>query len=152
VGGVPVPPVSESVYLREVDLAADTLLVANATASPVDISGWWLCNGPGAYVQLGSVSVPASGTVSVSGLALGDTAGAVGLYSVNGFTVAANMRAFAQWGASGSPRENVADAAGLWTSGTFVDVCAGHTKLLAVGDTTDASNGWSSQADPCALP
>jgi hypothetical protein len=46
---------------------------------------------------------------------------AISLYhTTSGFATAANLEDFVQFGAGGQPRENVGNAAGFWTAGTFV--------------------------------
>lgn len=119
----------------------------------VDISDYWLCLGPGRYSRVGTLNV-ATGqlnlqpgeTVVVQYTDLTNADSGLGLYRNNSdFTSSANIADFIQYGASNTPRENVAVAAGIWTSGAFVPTVNNLRHSVARLDNTsgDAAADWS---------
>lgn len=113
----------------QVDPATNVVTIQNFGASTVDISGWWICH-LFSYDQLSNGTVN-SGSLNLApgaqvNLTLGQNLNAassdLGLYETPSFGSASAMRDFIQWGASGQGRENVANSAGIWASGTFLSV------------------------------
>ncbi|MTE26163.1 T9SS type A sorting domain-containing protein [Winogradskyella ouciana] len=117
-----------NVRISKVDPATNSVTLKNYGDATATISGYWFCVVP-AYSQV-------SGMTSVTTLApdeevdiastvnLVASSGEFGLYSASGFSNANNMLDFLQWGtgSSGSSRESVAVAAGLWVADTFITV------------------------------
>ncbi|WP_350292808.1 spondin domain-containing protein [uncultured Croceitalea sp.] len=118
----------------------------------VDLSSYWLCLGPGRYAQIGGLT-PVSGTAELPAgefLVLPfnmDDADGLGLYSTNSFTSSDAIVDFVQWGAAGSPRENVAVEAGIWTAGDFVPA-VGQSASIEYDGEGDASTDWAEEAIP----
>ncbi len=123
------------------DAGNQKIELINKGPASVDLSNWSIC------IQLNYKRFPAGATIPQGGLyiihvnksgsntptemytgpyvninAAGD---GISLYhTFSGFSVAANMEDFVQFGGGGKPRENTAVAAGLWVAGTFVPLGA----------------------------
>ncbi len=71
----------------------------------------------------------------------------LGLYLPSGsFTDPANMVDFVQWASAGNGRESVADAAGIWVAGTFIN---GNAPYTYTGNGTDNGVGfWDTYVAP----
>ncbi len=130
----------------------------NAGSSSVNIGGWVFCH------QFNySSAIPSGTTIPAGGLLVihfnqagtnsstdiffpGDQIGTtsdLGLYvNASNFASAANMRAFVQFGGvPAAGRQDVAQAASLWTSGTFVpSVAPGHSIELCAAQANLASS------------
>ncbi|MEM8847629.1 MAG: lamin tail domain-containing protein, partial [Bacteroidota bacterium] len=133
VGDTPDPvdpdPVGEaSVVLNEVEYLGNRVEIFNNGDVDVDLSGYFLCLGPGTYRQIGNLESEgntnlAPGEYLVVSYDMPNAEGGLGLYVDNsGFGDASTLADFVQWGAAGSPRENVAVEAGIWTAGDFIPV------------------------------
>lgn len=138
-----------SVVLNEVRFQGDdTIELLNNGQSSLDLSNYWLCLGPGQYVELGTLSPIrgninlASGEYLVVNYELPDTDGGLGLYNTNDFTNAEALVDFVQWGSAGSAREDVAVAAGQWIAGEFVAPVSSSSNSIAYDGEGDAANDW----------
>ena len=145
----PTPPVTEVVFISKVDIGSGTVTLYNMDSGPHDTTDWQFCAGPGRYMALGMTSLPmGETTIDVSAISLGAN-DSIAVYSTGlDFKESDHMRAFVQWGSAGHGRESVANGAGLWTTGDFVDMCGTDGGLVAVGDTTLGS-GYQGVADSC---
>ncbi|WP_075340617.1 hypothetical protein [Tenacibaculum agarivorans] len=140
----------KSVVINEVNYAdSKQIELWNNGDVTVDLSEYWLCLGPGKYVQIknatvvsGSTTLNAGDFLVVNWNDLSDSAG-LGLYATNAFTSADAIRDFVQWGAAGSARENVAAAAGIWTAGEFVAKVQNDSHNIIYDGTGDAAADWS---------
>lgn len=141
------------VVLTEVDYHNDFIEITNIGASTVNISDWQLCSLfnyrkiSALTVVKGSMNLEPGGVIVLSGFALNDVAGDLGLYSSGNFTSALAMESFVQWGSSGNGREAVAVIKGIWKLGDFVPTVAkGHSvEYDGVGISAVA---WFDQANP----
>lgn len=130
-----------------------------ATATGViDASGLCLCSRP-QYIDLGSLTVLSGSTTLTPGDYLvvswthagnfNTSEGEVGLYNgCSGFTNAANMIDYVEYGAAhgGSEgREDVAVTKGIWDAGTFVDLAPTGKSLGFFGGF--GASGWAA-AEP----
>lgn len=146
----PMTDAEQSVVINEIKyLGEDTIEILNNGNSTVSLNDYWLCLGPGQYVQLGSLT-PVSGSLELASAeyvvvssSLPDSAGGLGLYSTNEFTNADALVDFVQWGAAGSARENVAVDAGQWTAGNFVPATLNSTNSIAYDGEGDTANDWA---------
>ncbi|WP_282090125.1 spondin domain-containing protein [Aquimarina algiphila] len=138
------------VVLNEVKYqGTDWVEIFNKGTEEADISDYWLCLGPGTYVQLsdvtplsGTTTIPAGGYLVVP-YELNDTSGGLGLYSTDQFASADAIVDFVQYGEAGSARENVAVAAGIWTEGEFVPTVRNEDNSIVFdGDGNGAAN-WA---------
>ncbi|OEK06668.1 spondin domain-containing protein [Roseivirga misakiensis] len=145
-----------TVVLNEVNYASgDWIEIFNNGSAPADLSNYWLCLGPGSYVELsaitpqtGSVTNLLSGEYLVLPYTMPDTDGGLGLYSSNEFTNSAAIVDFVQWGSGGSAREDVAVSAGLWTAGEYVPtVSSEDNSIIFDGEGNGAAN-WAETAQP----
>ncbi|CAL2088045.1 hypothetical protein [Tenacibaculum sp. 190524A05c] len=149
------PEAVKSIVINEVNYSdSKQIEIWNNGDVDVDISNYWLCLGPGKYLQLknatvisGSTQLNASEFLVVSWDDLSDSAG-LGLYETNQFTSSEAIKDFVQWGAAGSARENVAAAAGIWTAGDFVPVVSQASYSIAYDGEGDASSDWNEDATP----
>ncbi|WP_025664062.1 spondin domain-containing protein [Aquimarina megaterium] len=139
-----------SIVINEVNYGEDNLieLYNNGTVN-VDLNPYWLCLGPGRYLQIQNASITSGNNnlapgefLVVNWSELGDSEG-LGLYSNNSFTNSESIIDFVQWGAGGSPRENVAVAAGIWTAGDFVPQVVLPSYSIAFDGEGNASTDWS---------
>lgn len=145
---------TQSIVLNEVQYGNLNLVeIYNNGTVAVDLSGYWLCQGPGAYSQIGNLT-PVSGTIElqpgkflVVPFDMTDMEGGLGLYSTNAFTNAEAIVDFVQWGASGSARENVAVQAGIWTAGDFVPT-VGLAASIEYDGEGEAATDWTAEAIP----
>lgn len=117
-----------NVRISKVDPATNSVTLKNFGDMNAPISGYWFCVVP-AYSQLSSMTTvttlaPGEEVDIASSVNLVASSGEFGLYSTSGFGSANNMLDFLQWGtgSSGSSRESVAVAAGLWVADTFITV------------------------------
>ena len=149
------PEAVKSIVINEVNYSdSKQIEIWNNGDVDVDISNYWLCLGPGKYLQLknatvisGSTQLNASEFLVVSWDDLSDSAG-LGLYETNQFTSSEAIKDFVQWGAAGSARENVAAAAGIWTAGDFVPVVSQASYSIAYDGEGDVSSDWNEDATP----
>lgn len=119
------------------DSAQQIIELHNRGASATAMGNWSICIQfnykrfpTGATIQPGGyyiIHVNATGVNDATNWYTGayvnihPAADGVSLYhTFSGFSTTANIEDFVQWGAGGQPRENVAAAAGLWTTGLFV--------------------------------
>ncbi|WP_442264788.1 spondin domain-containing protein [Tenacibaculum sp. ZS6-P6] len=154
---VVMPPQDDvrSVVINEVNYGKDKLIeLWNNGDVAVDVSDYWLCLGPGQYLQVknatvisGSAQLNPSEFLVVSWDQLSESAG-LGFYASNAFTNPDAILDFVQWGASGSARENVAVAAGIWTAGDFVPQVRLESYSLAYDGEGDAISDWKEAVNP----
>lgn len=142
-----------SIVLNEVQYGnLDQVEVYNNGNVAVDLSSYWLCLGPGRYAQIGNLT-PVSGTVELPAgeflvlpFDMDDTDG-LGLYSNDSFGSSDAIVDFVQWGEAGSPRENVAVEAGIWTASDFVPT-VGESASIEYDGEGDASTDWTEEIIP----
>ncbi len=149
------PPGAESaIIISELDILNNKVEIINDGATAVDLSSWFFCNRTlpsGRYRQFTTFTIDAANstgddnfvldpseilTVDLSVAFVPDVSGELGLYVNNtGYANSANIRDYVAYGADGQ-RDNVANGAGIWTTGTFVEVAgiaAGETLQLLPG-------------------
>ncbi len=142
-----------SIVFNEVQFGnLDQVELYNNGDVTVNLSEYWLCLGPGRYAQIGNLT-PISGNIELgSGEFLVvpfdmDDADGLGLYSTNTFASAEAILDFVQWGEAGSPRENVAAEAGIWTVGDFVP-SVGQSASIEYDGEGDAASDWAEETIP----
>lgn len=139
-----------SIVLNEIRYQGeDTIEILNNGTESVDLTNYWLCLGPGQYVEIGTLT-PISGSIDLASAEylvvsydLPDSEGGLGLYNTNEFTNSDALVDFVQWGATGSARENVAIAAGQWIAGDFVPVVGNINNAIAYDGEGDAATDWA---------
>ncbi len=120
------------IRITSIDPQNKTMVISNFASQSIDLSNYRLCslfeydalNASSVTVLSGSLNVEANGEVEVFWDAnVGFTSASdMGLYLPTGsFGSASSMIDFVQWGAPNLGREGVADNAGLWTIGDFLD-------------------------------
>ncbi|NND51245.1 MAG: T9SS type A sorting domain-containing protein [Flavobacteriaceae bacterium] len=126
---------SSSIYaqarLVKVNPATQEVTIKNFnTSGNIDVSTWWLCVFP-AYTQISAMTganldlAPGTSVTFTNSIPINTADDELGLYHTGGnFGLAANMADYLQWGSAGHPREGVANTAGIWTTGTFINVSA----------------------------
>jgi hypothetical protein len=162
-------------YLSSVSLFALTLVVSQATAqvaineiqpdsenlvelknmggSVVDVSSYQLCSFP-TYNQIANLTVVSGSTIMapgdilvLSGHNMGLVDGELALYMNTMWTNSGMIVDYVEWGFSGHQRSIVAQGAGIWGAGDFVeDPMAGTT--LAWDGEGDAPSNWIVNAVP----
>lgn len=138
-----------SVVINEVAYLGDSIEILNNGNVAVDVSNYQLCLGPGTYRRLADIVTQgdtdlAPGEFLVVAYEMPTAEGGLGLYIDNsGFGDSSNILDFVQWGAAGSPRENVAAEAGIWTAGTFIEVTGNGNTTLAYDGNGDAASDWT---------
>lgn len=150
-----VPEPLRSIVFNEVQYGnRDLVELYNNGEVVVDLSSYWLCLGPGSYVQIGTIT-PESGNVQVQPgefvvlpYTMPNDEGGLGLYSMNQFTNADALMDFVQWGAAGSARENIAVEAGIWTAGDFVPTVRLESYSIEFDGEGNASGDWSEEVNP----
>lgn len=154
---VPVEPeeIINQVVLNEVKYqGTDLVEIFNKGTQEIDLSNYWLCLGPGTYQRIGSIT-PESGNIIVPAggylvlpYDLPDTDAGLGLYSSDSFTSAEAIVDFVQYGAGGSPRENVAVEAGIWTAGEFVPTVRLDSYSIEYDGEGDSASDWGEEINP----
>ncbi|MDY8138198.1 spondin domain-containing protein [Aquimarina sp. 2201CG5-10] len=150
-----VPVEVRSVVFNEVQYGNRNLVeLYNNGEATIDLSTYWLCLGPGTYVQIGDLT-PESGNIELAAGELvvlpydmPDDEGGLGLYSMNQFANPDAIMDFVQWGAGGSARENVAVSAGIWTAGDFVPTVRLNSYSIEYDGEGDTSADWSEEVNP----
>ena len=143
-----------SVVLNEVAYLNNQVEIYNNSDATVDLDGYWLCLAPGTYRRIGALETTGNvqlgaGEFLVVDYDMPNEVGGLGLYINNtGFGDAANIADFVQWGGSGTSRENVAVAAGIWTAGDFVTVTNNPDNSIIYDGEGNASSDWSEEVDP----
>ncbi len=146
---VDIPTSVVSVVLNEVEYLGDRVEIFNEGTTVVDLSGYFLCLGPGTYSQIGTLDVRGDlniqpGQYVVVTYDMATDAGGLGLYfNDSDFSDATTMADFVQWGATGSPREGVAIEAGLWPVGDFVPVSGDSDNSLVYDGEGETAGDWS---------
>ena len=142
-----------SLVINEVQFGnLDRVELYNNGDVTIDLSTYWLCLGPGRYAQIGNLT-PVSGNIELGSgefLVLPfdmDDADGLGLYSTNTFASAEAIIDFVQWGEAGSPRENVAAEAGIWTVGDFVP-SVGQSASIEYDGEGDTASDWNEETIP----
>ena len=138
-----------SIVFNEVNYGEDKLIELwnNGTVS-VDLAPYWLCLGPGQYLQIENATVVsgnrelAPGEFLVVNWDMLSNNEGLGLYSTNTFASADAIVDFVQWGSGGNPRENVAVEAGIWTAGDFIPEVRLPSFSIAYDGEGDASTDW----------
>jgi len=152
--------------------ADQVIEIKNTGASSVSLQGWFYCH-QFMYTAIPSgVSVPAggflllhfnqSGTNTATDLYFaGDQlseSSDFALYDSSNFGSSSSIKAFVQFGAVVAGRQDVAQAAGLWTSGTFIaSVPADHSIELCAAQTNtptsyvDQGTPTLGQANGCGV-
>lgn len=143
----PTPEVN--VRLNEVQYLGNLVEIVNNGEGTVDLSGYFLCLGPGTYQRIGDLTVNgnlqlAAGEYLSVSYEMPNAEGGLGLYTNNSdFTDASTLADFVQWGTGGTARENVAVAAEIWTTGEFVPVMGNaDNTIIFDGEGIGASN-WA---------
>ena len=146
-------PVGEAIFvLNEVEYLGDSVEIFNAGDAAGDLSGYFLCLGPGTYRQIGDLAVEgnlqlAPGEFLTVAYEMPNATGGLGLYINNtGFADASTMADFVQWGAAGSQRENVAVEAGIWTAGDFVEVVGSADNSIIFDGEGNGVENWDETA------
>ncbi len=144
-----------SIVFNEVNYGEDKLIELwnNGTVS-VDLAPYWLCLGPGQYLQIENATVVsgnrelAPGEFLVVNWDMLSNNEGLGLYSTNTFASADAIVDFVQWGSGGNPRENVAVEAGIWTTGDFIPEVRLPSFSIAYDGEGDASTDWEERVNP----
>ncbi|MDH7444216.1 spondin domain-containing protein [Aquimarina sp. 2201CG14-23] len=150
-----VPVEVRSIVFNEVQYGSrDLVEIYNNGDVTVDLSSYWLCLGPGTYVQIGNIT-PESGNIELASgeflvlpYTMPDDQGGLGLYSANQFTNPDAIMDFVQWGSGGSTRENVAVSAGIWTAGEFVPTVRLESYSIEYDGEGDTAADWSEEINP----
>ena len=142
-------PVGEAIFvLNEVEYLGDRVEILNAGDAAGDLSGYFLCLGPGTYRQIGALAVEGNlelepGDFLTVAYEMPNATGGLGLYiNSSGFGDASTIADFVQWGAGGSSRENVAVEAGIWTAGDFVEVVGSADNSIIFDGEGDGVENW----------
>ncbi len=154
-------PSGISIVINEFQPSGEDLVeLKNYGTQSVDISEWWLC-ARFVYVQMNSDELTITGStvmqpgdiITISGFELDDNSSDIGIYSTNSFASADAIIAFVQYGGSGIGRENVANEAGIWEAGDFIEGLgegnsAEYTGANASGSELLASIDYVIQSQP----
>lgn len=126
---------------------SQTVELKNLGSSNVDVSSYWLCTFP-AYAQVSGLTVLSGNTMLGPGELLvlsGHTYNAaddeLGLYTSSGFANSNNIIDYVEWGSTGHARSTVAQMAGIWSSGDFVNDVTG-TGSLEYDGSGESSSDW----------
>ena len=143
-----------SVVLNEVAYLGDSIELLNNGDVAVDVTNYQLCLGPGTYRRVADIVTQgdtnlAPGEFLVVAYDMPTEAGGLGLYiDGSGFADPENILDFVQWGEGGSPRENVAAEAGIWTAGTFISVAGDSDNTIAYDGTGNTADDWNETSTP----
>jgi hypothetical protein len=119
----------ENVRILRLDPATNSVTLKNFGDANAPISDYWFCNVPAYEAVSGMTSATVLAPNEEINLATNTvnfpvSSGEFGLYTTNSFGSSSAIIDFMQWGTgnSGSSRESVAVAAGLWVADTFITV------------------------------
>ena len=154
-------PSGISIVINEFQPSGEDLVeLKNYGTQTIDISEWWLC-ARFVYVQINSDDLSITGNttmepgdiITISGFGLDDNSSDIGIYSTNSFASADAIVAFVQYGGAGIGRESVADEAGIWEAGDFIEGLgegnsAEYTGTNASGSELLASIDYVIQSQP----
>lgn len=163
---VPSDAFGQGIRITEIDLINNIVEITNDGGGDVDISNWWLCNrvnGSPFYAQVSTdTSVNAAsfefdggsdfdtlsnGDVLVLDVTAGflpDSNGEFAFYNTNSFGSASAIEDYVAYGSAGI-RDSVAQNAGIWTDGDFIDLNGldvGETIQLAAGEDGNSSQDY----------
>lgn len=116
-----------AVRVLNVDAEGDLVTLTNFGNTSVDVGPYWLCLGPGTYVNVanvatGSTVLGANATITLP-YNVNPATGGLGIFSTNTFSSSdpTILLDYVQWGAANQARANQAVTAGRWDSaGNFV--------------------------------
>ena len=137
------------IRILSVNTTTDQIVLSNFGTTTVDIGTYWLCLGPGTYVQVsaaatGSTNLSPGGDVTVS-YNVDPVADGFSLFTTNSFgsTNPDILIDYVQWGAGNQPRVGQAVTAGRWDdAANFV---SGTSPYTFTGTATDfGSTFWTS--------
>ena len=147
-----------SLVISEIDVIGNKVELVNIGTNAINISSWQWCNrlnGSPFYTGVSSSSTIDTnlstatsfnvgiGEILVVGITAGllpNGSGELGLYNSGSFGSSSAIEDYVAWGADGI-RDSVADAAGIWVSGTFITVSG-----LGVGDSIQLGLGKAGNA------
>ncbi|TGV02714.1 T9SS type A sorting domain-containing protein [Flavivirga rizhaonensis] len=117
------------IRIKMVDPSDNTVILRNYGGSTVDVSSYWFCNFP-SYAQISGMAINSGLTNLASGeevsitssINFGTADAEFGLYTTNSSGFTDDMIDYLQWGSASHQRESVANAAGIWVTGTFLSV------------------------------
>lgn len=155
-----------AIRITQIDPVNETVTLTNLGGSSLDISGYWLCLGPGQYNRVtgytgitGDLDLAAGEQVIfdlVTGdgnvTALPDADGALGLFASASFSSSSPevVKDFVQWGAADQNRVNQGVTAGRWPSNE--DFVSGTAPYTFTGGATDIGSAfWSDAAADIAV-
>ncbi len=114
------PVSSGELRILTVDTTTDEVTFTNLGGTTLDIADYWLCLGPGTYLQISAVAtagttIDPNGTLTVS-YDMDPEVDGLSIFSENSFssTDPTVLLDFVQWGAGNQPRADQAVAAGRW--------------------------------------
>ncbi|WP_298897547.1 hypothetical protein [uncultured Psychroserpens sp.] len=117
---VVVTPTPSVVKILEVNTTTDQVTISNLGGTAIDIGDYWLCLGPGTYVQVsnaasGSTNLAPNASITLS-YDVNPTADGLSIFSTNSFgsTDPNVLVDYVQWGAANQARVNQAVTAGRW--------------------------------------
>lgn len=111
-----------AVRVLNVDAQGDLVTLTNLGNTGIDVGPYWLCLGPGTYVNVanvatGSTMLGANETITLP-YNVNPATGGLGIFSTNTFGSSdpAILVDYVQWGAANQARSNQAVTAGRWDS------------------------------------
>lgn len=135
-----------------IDLQSNTVTITNQGPDPVAIDGWSFCNQSTCQsVDLGLVNPTDPWQLVPLQFDLDDQQGAFAIYAGD-VQQGAPIEYYMQYGSAGWPAEDAAEVAGLWTAGTFAELCSpSHYYFSIMGDARDPDS-YISYRDDCTPP
>ena len=120
--------VTHTIVLNRVSSVSAIFDIKNVSNDTIDVTDYWICEGPGMYNRIGDVIIEcgsfdyvmAPGDVKGLNISVDNVDGELAIYTDDDFTDPDDMIHYVEWGSTGHARSDVAVAAGLWTSGDFV--------------------------------
>ena len=111
---------SSIVRILEVNTTTDEIVLSNFGNASIDVGSYWLCLGPGTYVQVsnaasGSTTLAPGQNVTLS-YDVNPTSGGLSIFYTNSFSSsdASILLDYVQWGAANQARVGQAVTAGRW--------------------------------------
>jgi hypothetical protein len=118
--GTEAPAGNAVIRISTVNTATDTITLTNLGNATLDIANYWLCLGPGTYVQVtnaanGSTNLEANQSVTLS-YDVNPSSGGLSVFTTNTFgsTDPDVLIDYVQWGSANQARVNQAVTAGRW--------------------------------------
>ena len=144
-GGAPAAP---GLRILAIDFTLDSVAILNTADSDISSGGHFLCS-EGLCIELDPQPIGPRGSIlfQLDEIELDPADGELGLFASDAVDDPDAVRSYVQWGSAGHSYASLAEAAGIWPQGEFVESSEDTTLLTNIDPTaTDVAN-WEASDD-----